>query len=354
MKKKLFTITAAAVMAVSAAFPCLSANAADGILYDQNAAKWNYVKFDKYSQTASDMHISGCGIFSFCNAIYALNGTITNAYDVAEWAVEVGAYRPGSGGTYRDPFYANVENRFGQELGFHVDGTYSGKITDDRMKEHLKNGGVAVINVPWHFMAVTGYNEDEDTFHVLECAPNPSRGLEHDSWVDAKTMCTNRTEVYWYALLSATGTNDKTIPYVYDFNVDGLIKSADTQLISVRTDEVLNETLLDDYGMCDDIRLAIDSEGDINYDGVIDKRDASMLLTWISEVNKKGDVNCDKMLDGRDATVVLTYYAIASSGAETEITGIDAGVRAIGDFNSDGRVDARDAAAILNSYASGT
>lgn len=354
MKKKIFDLTVAAVMTAACAFPCLSANAADGILYDQNASKWNYVKFDKYSQSASDMHVSGCGIFSFCNAVYALNGTITNAYDVAEWAVGIGAYRPGSGGTYRDPFYANVEEKFGQQLGFHVEGTYSGKITDERMKEHLKNGGTAVINVPWHFMAVSGYNEENDTFHILECAPNNNRKLEHDSWVDAKTMCTGRTEVYWYALLSATGTNDKSLPYEYDFNGDGLINSVDSQLISVRYQETLNGTELDEYGICDDIRLAIDSEGDINYDGVINDRDASMLLTWISEVRENGDVNCDKAIDGRDATVVLTYYALASSGvADGDITGIDEGIRAIGDMNGDGIVDARDAAAILSNYAKG-
>ena len=352
MKIKNIAFSVLAALSAASALPCLSANAAEGILYDQNASKWEYVKFNKYSETASDMHVSGCGIFSFCNAIYALNGTITNAYDIAEWAVDVGAYKPGNGGTYRDPFYKYVEDKFGQQLGFHIEGTATGAITDEKLKEHLLNGGVAVINVPWHFMAVTGYNEDDDTYHVLECAPNNNRKLDYDSWVDSETLCTGRNEVYWYAMLSATGTNDKTVPYEYDFNGDGLINSVDTQLISVRYKETLTETELDSYGICDDIRLAIDSEGDINYDGVINDRDASMLLNWLSEVSPKGDVNCDKTVDGRDASVVLTYYAVASSGCkDDEITGIDSGIRAIGDINCDGKVDARDAAAILSEYA---
>lgn len=352
MKIRSIALSILTAFSVTSALPCLSAQAADGILYDQNASKWDYVKFTKYSETASDMHVSGCGIFSFCNAIYALNGTIVNAYDIADWAVDVGAYKPGNGGTYRDPFYAYVEDRFGEQLGFHVEGTALGKITDNQLKEHLLNGGVAVINVPWHFMAVTGYNEEEDTYHILECAPNTNRNLDYDSWVPSETMCTGRTEVYWYAMLSATGTNDKSIPYEYDFNGDGLVNSVDTQLISVRYKENLEETELESYGICDDIRLAVDSYGDINYDGVINDRDSSMLLNWISEIHDKGDVNGDFAVDGRDATVVLTYYALASSGCQDDdITGIDDGIRAMGDMNGDGRVDARDAAAILSEYA---
>ena len=77
-----------------------------------------------------------------------------------------------------------------------------------------------------------------------------------------------------------------------------------------------------------------------------------MLLKWISEVNAKGDVNCDRAVDGRDASVVLTYYALASSGSESDdITGIDSGVCALGDFNGDGKIDACDASAILTKYA---
>ena len=345
-------LSALTAVSVVSALPSLTVHGADGILYDQNASKWSFVKFTNYSETASDMHASGCGIFSFCNAIYALNGTIINAYDMADWAVGVGAYRPGNGGTYRDPFYANVEQAFGQQYGFHVEGTYIGTVLDERLKEHLKNGGTAVINVPNHFMAASGYNEEDDTFHILECAPSRSRGLEHDSWVSAKTLCTLNTRVHWYALLSDTGTSDKSIPTEYDFNGDSLINSVDTQLISVRYKESLTETDLDSYGICDDIRLAIDSSGDINYDGVIDERDSEMLLKWISEVNAKGDVNCDRAVDGRDASVVLTYYALASSGSESDdITGIDSGVCALGDFNGDGKIDACDASAILTKYA---
>lgn len=331
----------------------MKANAAEGVLYDQHDPKWSEVKFDKYAKEASTMEISGCGIFSFCNALYALNGTIADAYEVADWAVDIGGYRPGAGGTYRYPFYQQVEEVFGNRFGFHIEGYYTGAVTDEVLIDHLKNGGVAVVNVPWHFMAITGYNETDDTYHVLECCVDmEKRGLEPDSWVSAETMSKDRTEVGWYVLLSNTGTNDRTIPASFDFNGDGIINSVDTDLLTVRFNELQTESLLADYGMCDDIRNTIDTCGDIDHDGVITKRDSAVLLNWIKDMSVKGDVNFDKVLDGRDASAILSYYASVSVYDDgRDATGIDSGISAIGDFNSDGIIDARDATAVLTEYA---
>ena len=56
-------------------FTMIEANAAEGRLYNQNDSYWKTVKFTKYATSGNDMYTSGCGIFSFCNAIYALNGS---------------------------------------------------------------------------------------------------------------------------------------------------------------------------------------------------------------------------------------------------------------------------------------
>lgn len=350
--KKLIALTMSALTLAMCPLS-MQAYAAEGVLYDQHDEKWSNVKFDKYSATASTMELSGCGIFSFCNALYALNGTIADAYEVADWAVDIGGYRPGAGGTYRYPFYQQVEEVFGDRFGFHIEGYYTGAVTDEVLIEHLKKGGVAVVNVPWHFMAITGYNEADDTYHVLECCVDmEKRGLAPDSWVSAETMSTGRTEVGWYVLLSNTGTNDRTIPAAFDFNGDGVINSVDTELLTVRYSENQGETLLSDYGMCDDIRNAIDSFGDIDHDGVITSRDASVLLNWIKDMNSSGDVNCDSILDGRDASAILSYYAFASvEDKGGEATGIDSGIGILGDFNNDGVIDARDATDVLTEYA---
>ena len=350
--KKAITLFISA-LTLSAGTSAMTANAADGILYDQHDAKWSEIKFDKYSTTASTMELSGCGIFSFCNAIYALNGTIADAYEVADWAVDIGGYRPGAGGTYRYPFYQQVEEAFGERYGFRVDGYYTGAVTDEALIEHLKNGGVAVVNVPWHFMAITGYNEEDETYHVLECAVDmEKRGLEADSWATAETMSTGRTEVGWYVLLSDTGTSDRTIPESLDINSDGFVNSLDTSLISARYHENETGDLTSAFGMNDDIRNAIDEFADIDHDGVITQRDSRVLLNWIKDMNTTGDINCDNIIDARDASSILSYYAYVSAGiTDEDNAGYNDGVAILGDFNSDGVIDARDASDILTLYA---
>lgn len=179
----------------------LEAEAASGRLYDQNNAQWKNVVFTKYSRTGNSMYTSGCGIFSFCNAIYQLNGMKPDAKEVATWAVNNGSYQPGNGGLYRDAFYNKVQNAFGSRFRFRLDGKFSGGVKDTRLITHLRNGGVAVIHVPGHFMALTGYNGN---YHVIESAVYSGRGLAADSWVSASKLCNGSTKVDWYVLISKT------------------------------------------------------------------------------------------------------------------------------------------------------
>ncbi|HAG12300.1 MAG TPA: hypothetical protein DCG49_00380 [Ruminococcus sp.] len=184
--------------------PAMPAQAADGRLYNQNDAYWQTVKFTRYSNSGNSMYTSGCGIFSFCNAIYALNSGQINPQELGQWGVDNGGYRPGAGGLYRDIFYQDLERDWGARYSFHIEGRYSGSVTDERLKNHLKNGGVAVIHVPNHFMALSGYNPNNGLYHVLESAVFTGRGLSAESWVDANKLSSGRTSVSWYALISNT------------------------------------------------------------------------------------------------------------------------------------------------------
>lgn len=182
----------------------ITANAAEGRLYNQNDSQWKNVKFTKYATSGNDMYTSGCGIFSFCNAIYALNGNKPDAVEVATWAVNNGSYQPGNGGVYRQAFYKKIQSAYGEKFNFKIDGQYYGKVTDARLINHLKNGGVAAIHVYDHFMAITGYNASNNTYHVIESAVYSGRGLQADSWVSASKMSSGNTNVDWYALISNT------------------------------------------------------------------------------------------------------------------------------------------------------
>ncbi len=187
-------------------FTMMEANAAEGRLYNQNDSYWKTVTFTKYATSGNDMYTSGCGIFSFCNAIYALNGSKIDAKSLATWAVDNGSYQPGNGGLYRQAFYNKIQAGYGSSYGFKIDGQYYGTISDTRLINHLKNGGVAAIHVSNHFMAVTGYNASNGTYHVIESAVYSGRGLQADSWVSASKLSSGATDVDWYALISSTGT----------------------------------------------------------------------------------------------------------------------------------------------------
>lgn len=172
----------------------------DGRLYNQYDPKWKEVTFGETE--SSSMYSSACGIFSFCNAIFSMNRIEADAVEVAEWAIGIKAFRPGAGGTYREILYNNIEEEYGEALNFTLGGQIWGKITDTRLTDHLQTGGVAVIHVPGHFMAVTGYDASTGLYHVLESAVSDKRGLEGDSWVDADKMSTGKTKVDWFVLLS--------------------------------------------------------------------------------------------------------------------------------------------------------
>lgn len=203
----------------------VSASAEDELLYYQWDERWKTVKFTKYAKSANDMYTSGCGIFSFCNAIHALNGIHPDAVDVAGWGVKIGAYKPGAGGLYRYDFYDNIESAYGQQYRFHLEGCSYGKVTDARFIKHLQNGGVAVIHVASHFMAISDYNPENHTYYVLESAPSKGRGLQTNGWVPAKTLLTApKTTVDWYALLSNT-------PLTGDINADNQLNAEDIILL---------------------------------------------------------------------------------------------------------------------------
>ena len=145
---------------------------------------------------------AGCGIFSFCNAVHALNGSLPDAVRSGQWAMGIGAYRPREKGTYRKALYDNVEREFGEELGFRVVGQYYGTIADARLAEHLLSGGTAVAHVPRHFLALVDYDPEAASFRVIESRVSLRRCVRQDSWVAADKLSSGFTCVDWYVLLS--------------------------------------------------------------------------------------------------------------------------------------------------------
>ncbi len=61
-----------------------------------------------------------------------------------------------------------------------------------------------------------------------------------------------------------------------------------------------------------------------------------------------GDLNGDGKIDAKDASMILVEYSKASTGAESEFTESQ---KLAGDVNGDGKIDAKDASAVLAYYA---
>ncbi|MBR3268297.1 MAG: InlB B-repeat-containing protein [Oscillospiraceae bacterium] len=199
--KKLCCTAAAVSVLLNASQPV---SAAEGRLYNQYDPYWKTVIMHSITGTQNSMYASACGVFSLCNAVYGLNSTEIDAVEFAEWACENGSYRPGNGGTYAKILYENIQEGWGERAGFQLIETFEGTIRDERLLAHLKAGGVAVIHVYNHYMAITGYDEELGLYHVIESACSERRKLEGDSWVTAETLSAGRTKADWFALLANT------------------------------------------------------------------------------------------------------------------------------------------------------
>lgn len=169
--------------------------------YDQLDTTWDTLSLG--TDNGPSLNVSGCGIFSFCNALLALTGTRPDVLEVAQWAIDVDAYHPEGPGLYRFVFYEQVEEAFGERFGFTLVEQAWGCATDNRLKTHLLEGGVAIVHVPSHFLALVGYDAECDRFHVVESRVSLRRMLSRDCWANTEKLARGNTCVDWYVLMSA-------------------------------------------------------------------------------------------------------------------------------------------------------
>ncbi len=138
----------------------------------------------------------------------------------------------------------------------------------------------------------------------------------------------------------------------YDFNLDGVVDYRDANVIleyyaaaNVGNNPVFSEEIL----------ANIAANGDINGDDVINSWDSAELLTYIVENNVFGDVNVDGALNSLDASIILEAYSLLqvdqSIYHDKDYTDSYGNVRLLGDYNGDGVENALDCSAILADYA---
>ncbi len=156
-----------------------------------------------------NLYNSGCGMFSFCNAVYYLTGNNPSVTAVSQWAAD-NDYLNGTYAGTDHRFHANIGWKYGSTYGFSVvdgDGTWAGW-SSSALKSHLANGGVAIGNVPNHYIAIVGYDYSTNKFHIYDSAPRSSCGTTGGNvWLSESQLNSySLMTLDWYCLLSRTGT----------------------------------------------------------------------------------------------------------------------------------------------------
>ena len=175
-----------------------------GMKYIQTDAKWA-----NYRYGGDTLKESGCGVFSFVNAVYTLTGKDMGVLNVAQWAHDIGAYNPknAKNGVDRTVMYPEVNAKYGSQYGINVTniGCWEGA-SSSKLSNHLKNGGVAVAHVPGHFLAIVGYSNGK--FLVYDNAPS-SRNRQTTSngdWKTVRQLSTGGLKIDWFCLISRSPT----------------------------------------------------------------------------------------------------------------------------------------------------
>lgn len=196
---------------------CYSGAPSASALYSFTIQRQNVSKWSSVYVGGGTMYNTGCGIFALVNAVGCLTGKDMGVQSVANWAHSIGGYNvTGGEGTYRGVLYPKVQAKYGATYGFTVDcnggdGYWAGS-SSTTLKNHLKNGGVAVGHVPSHFIAILEYNSSTNKYHIYDSYPTSSRGTSSsggDCWVTPSQLASGKLYLDWFCLL--TKADDGTI-----------------------------------------------------------------------------------------------------------------------------------------------
>ncbi len=200
MKKAIFKKAisfALAFVMIIAIFPLVNQEVeAAYVMRRQTDSPWNTVYVNGGSLAAT-----GCGMFSFVNAVGYLTDHVLDVEAVARWAHSIGSFNVtyGGDGTYRTSFYHRARDKYGPTYGFTIDcgsedeGYWDGAYST-LLKNHLANGGAAVAHVYNHFIALVDYDPSTNKFRVWDCAPGSHRGTNvngGDLWLSENYLRTH-------------------------------------------------------------------------------------------------------------------------------------------------------------------
>ena len=142
-------------------------------VFSQTDSRWAGHYYG-YSDTECTQHATistgGCGILSYVNAVYYLNGSFIEPTFLADWSVKNG-YRVNGVGTSLG-LYKAFANSCGGTYGITYNGSSSSYST---LRNHLQAGDVAIGSAPGHLMAIVDYDSSTGKFLILDSYKSSNR-----------------------------------------------------------------------------------------------------------------------------------------------------------------------------------
>lgn len=190
--------------------------------YQQTEDPWGYAYYDGYTFASS-----GCGIMSTVNAVNYLTGNWINPLELANWAHSMGFYT-GTYGTERSMWSYLNSSYFTSSYGFKVVGTAYSTVYDSTFRNHIINGGVAVVHVYGHYMSIVGYNQSTGQYLLWDNAAGPVCGYKRPTstngdWCTAAQLegawNSSYLTIDWYCLISRTGSSTPSAPTAKSYKV---------------------------------------------------------------------------------------------------------------------------------------
>ena len=167
-------------------------------VFSQLDSRWSSYSYGKDDQgQPATIGSAGCGILSYVNAIYYLNGSFIQPKTLAQYSLD-NHHRINGAGT-SETLYKPFADAHGSEYGFEYAGRVN-KVTD--AKSYLQSGCTGVLHVQGHWVAVVDYNSSNSKYLILDSYKSSNRGTSGTGyrWMTASEFTGKMAQVGTYSV----------------------------------------------------------------------------------------------------------------------------------------------------------
>ena len=212
-KKCTFVVTFWIILCLLLSFATFNVNAEICVFY-QGDSDWGSHSYGSGPSGPATISSAGCGILSYVNAVYYLNGQFIEPTMLADWSVNNG-YRINGVGTDNALYQAFADSE-GSSYGIAYGGSSS---SYDVLRQHLQSGEVAIGSAPGHLMAVVDYDSSNGKFLILDSSPNTGRYTYNTGYTwQTASSCQNTYKLNFSAFYFIKNTG--VIPPPHPFEED--------------------------------------------------------------------------------------------------------------------------------------